>query len=58
MFQCNLESEFRKQECDQSDIGVKYLSSNISSPQLDDLTIQFQPRHTLGILIIEISYFN
>lgn len=48
MFQCNLNSEFRQHECNQSDIGVKYLSSSISSPELDDLTIQFQPRHTLG----------
>lgn len=34
VFRCNLDSDFRQFECQQSDISIKYLSSTITSPQL------------------------
>jgi hypothetical protein len=58
VFQCNLDKTFRNLACKQNDIVLQYITSNISSPNLDEIYLYFIPTPMLDIVSIERTVRN
>lgn len=58
IFRCNLETQFRNQECKKSNLLLSYVESNIASPQFGNQSYSWNFFYHNNVLVFFLSHKN